>query len=75
MFRYKINLVGYKDVTDFVNTVSTVEEAVLIKSGKYCGNAKSLLNVLASLEWGDVICESERDIQRLIDKYIVGESN
>lgn len=74
MYRYKINLLGYKDVVDFVNKASTTSFAIDIVSGKYRCTAKSLLFGLGALEWDEVYCESEEDIYHLIEKYIVGES-
>lgn len=74
MYRYKIDLIGYKDVVNFVNLVSSIETEVDIISGKYRCTAKSLLFALASLEWNEVFCESEEDIYHLIEDYIIGES-
>lgn len=74
MFKYKINLVGYKDVVDFSNIASKVTGEVDILSGKYRCTAKSLLFALGSLEWNETYCESEEDIYHLIEKYVVGES-
>lgn len=74
MYKYKINLVGYKDVVDFVNIVSEVKSEVDIFSNKYRCTAKSLLFALGSLEWNETYCESEEDIYHLIEKYIIGES-
>ena len=74
MYRYKINLLGYKDVLDFVNKASTIETSVDIVSDKYRCTAKSLLFCLGALEWDEVYCESEEDIYHLIEKYITGES-
>ena len=74
MKRYKINLVGYQDVVNFVNIVYPLKTEVDIVSGKYRCTAKSLLFALGSLEWNETYCESEEDIYHLIEKYIVGES-
>ena len=75
MFRYRINLIGYKDVVDFVNKASTVDGDIDIVSGKYRCTAKSLLFALGSLEWKETYCESEEDIYRLIKNYVVDASN
>ena len=74
MYRYKINLVGYKDVVNFVNLVSSVNGEVDIVSGRWRCTAKSLLFGLGSLEWGEVWCESEVEVYHLIKDYIIGES-
>lgn len=74
MYKYRINLVGYQDVVDFVDIVSKVPTDVDIVSGKYRCTAKSLLFCLGSWEWAETYCESEVDIYRLIEKYVVGES-
>lgn len=74
MYKYKIDLVGYKDVVDFVDITSKIKGAVDIFSGKYRCTAKSLLFALGSLEWSETYCESEEDIYHLIEKYVVGES-
>lgn len=71
MFRYKIDLIGYKDVVDFVNKASTIDSDIDIVSGKYRCTAKSLLFALGSLEWSETYCESEEDIYRLIKNYVV----
>ena len=74
MYKYKIDLVGYKDVVDFVDITSKIKGTVDIFSGKYRCSAKSLLFALGSLEWSETYCESEEDIYHLIEKYVVGES-
>lgn len=74
LYKYKINLIGYKDVLDFSNIVSKIKGEVDIVSGKYRCTAKSLLFALGSLEWNETYCESEEDIYHLIEKYIIGES-
>ena len=74
MYKYRINLVGYKDVLDFVNLVSPIKSEVDIFSGKYRCTAKSLLFALGSLEWNDTYCESEIDIYHIIKDYVIGES-
>ena len=74
MYKYKIDLVGYKDVVDFVEIASKIKGEVDIFSGKYRCTAKSLLFALGSLEWSETYCESEEDIYHLIEKYVVGES-
>ena len=73
LYKYKINLIGYKDVLDFSNIVSKVSGEVDILSGKYRCTAKSLLFALGSLEWNETYCESEEDIYHLIEKYVIGE--
>ena len=72
MKRYKIDLVGYQDVVNFVNIVSPLKTEVDIISGKYRCTAKSLLFALGSLEWNETYCESEEDIYHLIEKYVKG---
>ena len=74
LYRYKISLIGYKDVLDFSNIVSKVSGEVDILSGKYWCTAKSLLFALGSLEWNETYCESEEDIYHLIEKYIAEEN-
>lgn len=74
MYKYQIELVGYKDVLNFVNLVSSLKTDVDIVGGKYRCTAKSLLFALGSLEWNETYCESEEDIYYLIKDYVVGES-
>lgn len=74
LYVYKIDLLGYKDVLEFVNIASKIKGEVDIISGKYRCTAKSLLFALGSLEWNETYCESEEDIYHLIEKYIIGES-
>ena len=74
MYKYKISLVCYKDVLDFVKIASEVKGEVDILTSRYRCTAKSLLFALGSLEWNETYCESEEDIYHLIEKYIVGES-
>ena len=71
MYRYKIDLIGYKDVVNFVNLVSPLGTEVDIVSDRYRCTAKSLLFALGSLEWNETYCESEEDIYNLIAKYVV----
>ena len=74
MFRYKIDLIGYKDVLNFVNLVSPIKTEVDIVNGKYRCTAKSLLFALGSLEWNETYCESEEDVYNIIKDYVIGES-
>ena len=71
MYRYKIDLIGYKDVLKFVNLVTPVATEVDIVNDRYRCTAKSLLFALGTLEWNEVYCESEEDIYNLIKDYVV----
>ena len=70
--RNKVNLVTYKDITDFVNIVSNLDGKIKLTDGdSFCINAKSLIGVMATVEWDNVYCESEKDIYRHISKWVV----
>ena len=70
MFEWKINLITLQDVNDFVKVAERVNDKVYIKSGDYKGNGKSILNVMAGLEWGDLYCQCDTDIGGLIDRFV-----
>lgn len=76
MQKYKIELPKLNDVKDFVNIAQQFEPPIRItnKDFTYIGNAKSVLNVMASLEWDDLYVFVEEEIPNLyflFDKYIV----
>ena len=68
--KYQIELGTYNSIVEFVNTVSKLKGEILVKSGKFCGNGKSLLNMLATVEWNDLWVESDNDIYTHIQKFI-----
>jgi hypothetical protein len=70
--RAKINIDTLGSVHKFVNTVSHVEEHVMLEDGNgLCVSAKSVLGSLYALEFTDIYCTCERDISGLILEWIV----
>lgn len=73
-YNYPIELTTYKDIIDFVKALNTLPPAtkVTVTSGELAGNGKSLLNMMATVEWEDLVCRSDTDIYSLIKKWIKG---
>ena len=70
--RAKINLNTMTDVQKFVDTVSDVNEDVILKDNAgHCVSAKSLLGAIYTMEWADVYCECSKDISGSILSWIV----
>lgn len=70
MFRLPVVLTTQSDIKEFVEIAKTIKSDVFIKSGRYVGNAKSLLNVIASIEWDDLTVESEENISSKFIKFV-----
>lgn len=63
MTRTKIRLDTLSDVNQFVSEMSTLNEKVWLEDDE--GNrvsAKSLLGAIYSLEWNDIYCYCQKDI-------------
>jgi hypothetical protein len=72
MYKYKIELVTTADILEFVGIVSAVDEDIkLIDGNGFCVNAKSILGVMASVEWKSLYCLSERNIYTEIEKFCI----
>lgn len=71
-YNYNIELNTYKDIIDFVKIIGTLppKEKILVTSGDLSGNARSLLNMMATVEWEDLVCRADIDIYSLIKKWI-----
>ena len=70
--KYKIELVTFKDINDFVKIVEKYDFRVKLTDGDdFCVNAKSVMGAMATVEWDELYCESEKDIYTAIQKYIV----
>jgi len=73
MHKYQIELVTNADIVEFVNTATRADGAVKLVDGNgFCVNGKSLLGVMATIEWNDLYCESENDIYADIKKFCKG---
>ena len=71
-YKYKIDLITFKDISDFVKIVEPYTFKVKLTDGDdFCVNAKSLMGAMATVEWDNLFCESENDIYRDIKKYVV----
>lgn len=70
MFQFPIVLTTQSDMKEFVEIASSIKSDVYVKSGKLVGNAKSLLNVLATIEWDDLTVESDEDISSKFIKFM-----
>lgn len=72
MSKYRINLVTTTDCHDFVKSVTECPHDVyLTDGGGFRVSGKSFLGALASVEWGELYCESEGDIYRYIQKFCI----
>ena len=72
--RNKIYLDGYKDAIEFNAICQTFGEDVSVTvtdGGNHRVNGKSLLGVLYTLEFNQLIVESNVDIYKQIEKFIV----
>lgn len=68
----QIRLDTMRDLTEFVELVSNIDEETSLTDGKgYKVNAKSLLGAMYALEWNELYLESEQDIYCLISKYVI----
>ena len=72
VLKYKLNLETMTDVKKFVESISHVNGSVTIEdgSGNYRCNAKSIIGVLASMEWDDVWLVSDTDVYGHIVDYV-----
>ena len=70
--RVKVRLDTMKDIQNFINAVSDVEDNVVLEDGKgHCVNARSILGVIYSTEWTHVYCYCNKDISGRIIQWIV----
>jgi hypothetical protein len=70
--KVQIRLDTMRDVQDFVRIATKMEGAVHITDGAGLKvSAKSLLGALYAMEFEELWCESENDIYRNIEDFIV----
>ncbi len=70
--KYKIELVTLQDINDFVKIATAHDFAISLTDGKdFRVSAKSFMGAMASVEWDELYCESEKEIYGEISKYIV----
>lgn len=70
--RVKIELITMTDCSDFVRVVAAQEGKITLENNDgFCVNAKSLLGALAATEWDNLWVNSDNDIYRLIERWIV----
>lgn len=68
----KINIDTFEKVNSFVAICSKLDCKVdLIDGNNYRVSAKSLIGSLATMEWGQVFVECEKDIYSYIRDFIV----
>lgn len=59
------------DVTNFVSIVSKLDGKITVRDNKgHCVNAKSLMGMIYSMEFDELILESDNDIYSKVEKYI-----
>ena len=76
--RNRINLLGFNDIKEFVRICSSIDGNISLycPMNGYKVSAKSLLGVLASMEWSEVWIESDVDCYSALEQFIViGEDN
>lgn len=72
MYRYKIDLVTMTDITEFVDIATNEAGNIkLIDDTGLCVKGKSLLGVIATVEWNSLYCVSADDIYTKISKFCV----
>ena len=70
VFKYKIELVTFKDISDFVKVAEKHSCRITLTDGTgYCVNGKSLIGAMATVEWDNLYCESEEEIYAEISKF------
>lgn len=70
--RNRIRLDTMKDINEFVEIVSGCEGKIVLESSDNLRvNAKSLIGVLASMEFGDIWINSEKDIYKNIERFVI----
>lgn len=73
--RVKIRLDTIRDASEFTNIANRVGgEIVITDSTGFRVNAKSVLGTIYAMEFTELWCESEKDIYREIEKFVVLES-
>ena len=75
MMRVKINLDTMTDINDFVKIMAGYDGNVYLtdKDRAFVVSAKSMLGAIYSMEWGEVWCESDKDIYPLIAPFVAQE--
>lgn len=76
MADYKIRLNEVEDVKKFVHTISDFEGDVIIRSGKYAVDAKSILGIFSLNLTDELILEIENPTEAelaKIDSFLVKE--
>ena len=75
--RVRINLDTVTDIANFVIAVhhaTSKNDKVWVKDTEgSCINAKSFLGLVATREFNEIWCESEKDIYRAIEPFVVVE--
>ena len=70
--RVQVNLDTLSKINKFVGICSKLDGKVSLSDGAgYCVSAKSLLGVIATTDWTQVLVESEHDIYESIKEFIV----
>lgn len=71
----KVNLEHFNSVKDFINISQECTSGVLLSSGKYTVDAKSILGIF-SLDLSkpvELICENEDDYRKFSNWFVSGE--
>ena len=68
----KINLITLTDCKEFIEAIQNVPGNITLESDNdFRVNAKSFLGAMAATEWDNLWVNSETDIYRLINKWII----
>lgn len=71
-YEMKIRLDTMREIQDFVNVAQTVPGRALIKDGNgLCVNAKSLLGVMASMEFDQLILCTDEFVNSAFDRFLI----
>ena len=72
MHKYKIELITTADIREFVKIAENTDgEVKLIDGNGFCVNGKSLLGVMASVEWNSLYCVTENDVYSQIQRFCI----
>ena len=73
--KYRIRLDTMSDVNRFVKMATKNSGKITLSDGEnFTVSGKSLLGAMYTMEWDQVICESENEIYYEIKDFIVDES-
>ena len=72
LLRYRIRLDTFSEMRKFVKITSKLQGRIYVTDGGgLTANAKSLLNMIPTLKYEELWCESENDIYYYIKDFLI----